>query len=75
MEADEMYRAPALPEELGDNNEPETGSDWYVWSPTIGPSNHLPAAPGSPSTIDPLSIATATSLASRLNWSESKPEG
>ncbi len=75
MEADEMYRAPALPEECGDENEGETGSDWYVWSPTIGPSNHLPAAPGSPSTIDPLSIATAISLAAQLCWRVWKQRG
>ena len=54
----------------------ETGSGpgWLVTDPVIGPSNHMPAAPGSPSTIDPLSIATATRLAFTLNWKVRKPE-
>lgn len=53
----------------------QTGSDWLITCPVIGPSSHMPSAPGSPSTIDPLSIATAISLASRLNWRISKHEG
>lgn len=53
----------------------ETGSDWLITDPVIGPSNHMPAAPGSPSTIDPLSVATAVSLALMLNWRVWKPEG
>ena len=51
------------------------GEDMLITDPVIGPSDHMPPAPGSPATIEPLSIATATSLASRLNWSVWKHEG
>jgi len=75
MEADEMYRAPALPEECGDENEPETGSDWYVWSPTIGPAS--PLRPGRRSSKDVqrgLGLGLP-SLAAQLCWKVWKPEG
>jgi len=52
----------------------KAGEDMLITDPVIGPSNHLPAAPGSPSTIDPLSVATATSLAAQLCWRVWKPE-
>ena len=50
----------------------KAGEDMLITDPVIGPSSHMPAAPGSPSTIDPLSIATATQLAARLNWKVGK---
>jgi len=69
MDADEMYGAPALPEEPGDDNEHQTGSDWFIWEPTIGPAS--PLRPGSRSpkglmrSLDP---GGAGSLASQLCW-------
>ena len=48
------------------------GEEMLITKPVIGPSDHMPPAPGSPSTIDPLSIATATRLAARLNWKVGK---
>ncbi len=50
------------------------GEDMLITEPVLGPSSHMPAAPGSPSTIDPLSIATAPSLAAGLNWKIWKPK-
>lgn len=61
-------------DELGPG-ETGSGSGWLVTDPVIGPSDHMPPAPGSPSTIEPLSIATAIWLAARLNWTVGKPEG
>ena len=63
----------AIPDD--DPRRAETGSDWLITDPVIGPSDHMPPAPGSPSTIEPLSIATATSLAARLNWKIWKQRG
>jgi hypothetical protein len=69
MDADEMYRAPALPENCGDEGARETGSDWLITSPTIGPAP--PLRPGSRSPkglMRSLDLGGAGSLASMLCW-------
>ena len=65
----------ATPKNAVPIDDAEPGEDWLITDPVIGPSKHRRATPGSPSTIDPLSVATATSLASKLNWTVGKPEG
>jgi hypothetical protein len=75
MDADEMYRAPALPEDFGEEGEREIGSDWFVWSPTIGPAS--PLHPGSRSTKDVMRSLDpgGAPLASRLCWRVSGRSG
>ena len=51
------------------------GEEMLITEPVLGPSDHMPPAPGSPSTIDPLNIATATSLAAKLCWKVWKQRG
>jgi hypothetical protein len=75
MDADEICRAPALPEECGDEGERETGSDWFVWKPTIGPAS--PLRPGQRISKDVqrgLSLGLP-SLAAQLCWRVWKHEG
>ena len=72
MARDKINDDPTLPGVWNDGRthelEEETGSDWFIWQPTIGPAKSL--RPGKRSSKDVLRSVDpgASSLASRLCW-------